>query len=179
MDVCTSPEEKWPSIASPAADGVDDSVPETRWPSIASALQTQEFVDKVLDAEDHPSEWPSIVMDNALDLSESTVSAVVQNSDDPAMADGEQMQEVNADQVIASFGLDQSSKSDTPSPENLNFRPSRRNMLIRKRIYAPDLSLRPVENENQLNDSESSSDQLASADSRTELGELRFVEDDD
>ena len=183
VDVCTSPEEKWPSIASPAADGVDDSVPETRWPSIASALQTQEFVDKVLDAEDHPSEWPSIVMDNALDLSESTVSAVVENSDDPAMADGEQMQEVNADQVIASFGLDQSSKSDTPSPENLNSAGLAEQLMVdpQEDLLIPDLSLSvgPVENENQSNDSESSSDQLASADSRTELGELRFAEDDD
>ena len=116
MDVGSASEEQWPSINGSTSGAVDDSVPETERPPIASIQQFQQVPEDVLDAEDDPSEWPSIVLDDALDLRE---SAAVENSADPAVSPEAQMQEADPDQITASGSLDQSSKAEQPSSENL------------------------------------------------------------
>ena len=111
---------------------MDDSISETDWPSVASIQQAQKISEEVVDAEHNPSEWPSIVLDDAPDMRE---SAAIEYSVDPVVALEAQMQEADADQVTASGSLDQSSKAEQPSSENLTLLSYLKpRLLIKKKI---------------------------------------------
>ena len=181
VDVGSSSEGEWPSIHTQTSGGVDDSVPETEWPSIASTQPVQEVFDEVLDAEDNPSEWPSIVLDDALHLSQS--AAVVENLDAPLLPDEEQVQEDDAIQMTASLSLDQSSVSEKKVLDSLSSSNASEQEIADQDgdLVIPDLplALEPVVKQDQSKDDEPLSDDLASVDISLELGELRFAEEGD
>tara|TARA_Y100001933_G_scaffold34619_1_gene29579 strand:+ start:7248 stop:9395 length:2148 start_codon:yes stop_codon:yes gene_type:complete len=181
VDVGSSSEGEWPSIHSQTSGGVDDSVPETEWPSIASTQPVQEVFDEVVDAEDNPSEWPSIVLDDALHLSES--AAVVENLDAPLLPYEEQVQEDDAIQMTASLSLDQSSVSEKKVLDSLSSSNASEQEIADQDgdLVIPDLplALEPVVKQDQSKDDEPLSDDLASVDISLELGELRFAEEGD
>ena len=180
VDLDSALEDQWPSINDPTSGGVDDSISETDWPSVASIQQAQKISEEVVDAEQDPSEWPSIVLDDAPDMRE---SAAIEYSVDPVVALEAQMQEADADQVTASGSLDQSSKAEQPSSENLTSVALSDPEMVdqEENLMIPDLSLslEPVEEQNQTNDQTPSADHPESVESSAELGELRFAEDGD
>ena len=181
VDVGSASEEQWLSTNGSTSGVGEDSVPETEWPSIASIQHSQQVTEEVLDAEDVPSEWPSIVLDDALDLIDS--ADVVEVLEDSAVVDEEQTQEMNVDQTTTSVASDQSSISEKQGSEHLNSAdPSEQLMLGQDGdLVIPDLplALEPVVKQDQSKDDESPSDDLDSADLSPELGELRFAEEGD
>ena len=180
VDVGSASKEQWPSINSPTSGSVDDFVAETDWPSVASIQPAQQVSEEVVDVEQDSPEWPSIVLEDAPDLRE---SAAIEYSVDPVVAPDVQMQEADADQVTASGSLDQSSKDEQPSSENLTSvaLPDPEMVDQEENLMIPDLSLslEPVEEQNQTNDQTPSADHPELVESSAELGELRFAEDGD
>ena len=134
-----------------------------------------------MDAEDNPSEWPSIVLDDALHLSES--AAVVENLDAPLLPYEEQVQEDDAIQMTASLSLDQSSVSEKKVLDSLSSSNASEQEIADQDgdLVIPDLplALEPVVKQDQSKDDEPLSDDLASVDISLELGELRFAEEGD
>jgi len=180
VDVESSSEEQWPSINSPTSGGMDDSVPETEWPSIASLKPDENVLEEALEAEDEPSQWPSISLDGALDASDS--GDVNEISEEPVVGDHDPIQDVDADQMPASGSLDQSSNSQTSSSEDLHpvDPPDQVRAGLEENLVIPDLSLsqEQVEKQNQSIQKESSPDDSTLADEASELGELRFASDE-
>ena len=141
VDVESSSEEKWPSINSPTSGGMDDSVPETEWPSIALIKQDENVLEEALEAEDEPSQWPSISLDGLLDAEDS--GDVVETIEDPVVGDNDSTQE---------FDGDQASNSETSSSEDL-YRvdsPDQVMTALEENLAIPDLPLsnEPVETKN-------------------------------
>jgi len=179
VDVGSASEEQWPSINGSTSGVADDSVPETNWPSVASTQQAPELFEQVVVAEDDPSEWPSIVFNDALDFRE---SAAVAESLDPAMSPEAQPQEAVADQISASPSSDRLSNLQNLSLVNLNNAdPSDQITADQKAdLVIPDLALstEQFEKPDELKDDDLSSDDLSADDVSTELGELRFAEEE-
>ena len=180
VDVGSALEGQWPSINGPTSGGVDDSVSEIEWPSIASTQQAQEVSEEVVDAEDDRSGWPSIALNDALDLNDS--AAVVESPEDPVVADEEQIQEVDAGQTTVSISSDQSSDSEKIGSEHLNLGDPPERVMAHQDgdLVIPDLpiALEPVETQDQSNDDELLSNEMVSSDANPELGELRFADDE-
>jgi len=180
VDVGSASEDQWPSINGPTSGSVDDSVLETDWPSAASIQQAQKVSEKAVDAEQDPSEWPSIVLEDAPDLRE---SAAIEYSLDPAVAPDAQMQAADADQVTASGSLDQASEAEQQDSENLTSAEISDPEMVyqEENLMIPDLSLslEPAEDQDQTNDQTPSADHTESVESSSELGELRFAADND
>ena len=181
VDIGSSLEEQWPSINSPASGVVDDSISESEWPSIASKEEDKQVVEEVLDSEDDPSEWPTIVLNDALELKES--GDVLEAWDDPAVGDDEQLQKAESDQRPPLGGhWDESSETkEIILRKNINDADPSEQVIPDQNedLIIPDLSLssEKVDIQLQSKNDQPSSDELDLADGITDLGELRFAED--
>ena len=182
IDVDSSSEGRWPSINCATSRGDDDSVVEAEWPSIDSTKQDNQVSEDVLDAKNELSEWPSIALDDALDLRD--LGQVIETPVDSVVGDDQQVQEADAGQMYASTSLDQSLKDKNPSLAKINPADPSESLMadFEEKLVIPDLPpslVEQVENQNQSNNQLLMSNQAELLDESKELGELRFAEDED